>query len=250
MVHLRGVEQTFLHVWLSIHKIKEEDLHLRGGQGTGRAQFIQNDSLIQRIKSDFDEFKTREVDLESYFDRDIILFKQTKSNYPFITSTRSVERRPVFTYKTKGKFCLAKPIDQLKARWPIRMPLQHIFSIHDIHHDFVDFSIDECLDLETPHNVECKFYRVENGKAFWSPELPGFRNGDGRVINIGVQEGHYYWLASSNLIQERYYCRKTSKCQFWSLDKTRRDIHEVPCSEESTVRAKQVKQYDMVHMAC
>ena len=250
MVHLRGVEQAFLHVWLSVHKIKEDDLHLRGGHGSGKAQFIQNPSLIRRIKSDFDDFKTREVDIETYFSRSIIEFRQTDARNPFITSAEAITRHPVLICRKRGKYCLIAPLDQLKARRPIRMSLQHIFSIYDIHHDFVDSSIDECLDLETPHNIECKFYRVENDKAFWSPELPGFRNGDGRVINIGVQEGHYYWLASSNLIQERYYCRKTSKCQFWSLDKTHRDIHEVPCSEESTVRAKQVKPYDMVHMAC
>ena len=52
MVSLSGVDQAFLHVWLSTFRIKNEDLQLRGGRGTGNAKFIQNPSLVRRIKTD------------------------------------------------------------------------------------------------------------------------------------------------------------------------------------------------------
>ena len=158
MVHLSGIEQTFLHVWLSTFRIKNEDLQLRGGRGTGNAKFINNPSLARRIKTDHADFKSRKTDLETYFDRSIIEFKQSKSNFPFMTSIQSISKQPVFVCKgPKGKYCLTEPLDQLKAKKPIKMSLKHIFSIYDIHHDFVESSIEECLALENAHNVECRF---------------------------------------------------------------------------------------------
>ena len=244
MVNLLGVDQAFLHLWLSVHRIKKEELQLRaGGHGSGshKTVFIHNISLARRIKSDFDDFKSRQVDHESYFDRSIIVFKQTKSKSPFQTSTESVSKKPVFICKsTRDKYCLTETLDTLKAKKPIKMSLEHIFSIYDIHHDFVDSSIDECIDLENIHNVECRFYHLDKNKAYWSADLPGFRNGDGRIINIAIKDEDFYWLASSNLIEERFYCGKTSKCNYWATDRRDRDRHEETCSDESIVRSKQV----------
>ena len=250
MVHLSGVDQAFLHVWLSCYRIRNEDLELRrGGQGSqkggNRQEFIHNPSLVRRIKADHGEFKSRKTDLETYFDRSIIEFKQPKTNFPFTTSIQSVPKEPVFVCKgPKGKYCLTEPLNQLKAKKPIRMSLKHIFSIYDIHHDFVDSSIEECLALENAHKVECRFYHLDKNKAFWSEDLPGFRNSGDRIINIAIKDGSYYWLASSNLIEERFFCKKTSKCKFYARDKTDQARHEETCSDESIVRSKQVFHID------
>ena len=240
MVNLSGVDQAFLHVWLSVYRVKNEDLELRGGRGTGNAQFIHNPSLARRIKNDQGDFKSRKTDLESYFDRSIIEFKQSNNNSPFTTSIQSVSKQPVFVYKTRKTYRLIEPLNQLKAKKPIKMTLKHIFSIYDIHHDFVDSSIEECLALENTHNVECRFYHLDKNKAFWSADLPGFRNGDNRIINIAVKDGSFYWLASPNLIEERFFCDKTAKCTYWATDRRDRDRHEATCSDESIVRSKQV----------
>ena len=241
MVHLSGVDQAFLHLWLSVYRIKEDELHLRGERGRGRAQFINNPSLVRRIKSDHDEFKIRNTNLQAYFDRSIIEFKRSNAGKPFFTSIQSVSKQPVIVCKTRGKYCLTDPFENLKAKKPIRMSLKHIFSIYDIHHDFVDSSIPECLELENSHNVQCRFYHLDGNKAYWSADLPGFRKSDAPIINIAVDNGNYYWLASSNLIEERHYCTKnTSKCKFYANDSTHRKIHEANCSTESIIRSKQV----------
>ena len=170
MVHLSGVDQAFLHVWLSTYRIKNEDLELRrGGQGSGthKQEFINNPSLVRRIKTDHGDFKSRKTDLETYFDRSIILFKQTNTNHPFNTSIQSVEKQPVLVCKNKnGKYCLTQPLDQLKAKKPIKMALKHILSIYNIHHDLVE-SIDDCLALENIHNVECRFYHLDKNKCMY-----------------------------------------------------------------------------------
>ena len=141
--------------------------------------------------------------------------------------------------KARGKYCLTEPLNQLKAKKPIKMALKHILSIYNIHHDLVE-SIDDCLALENIHNVECRFHHLDKNKAYWSADLPGFRNGDGQVINIAIKDGDFYWLASSNLIEERFYCEKTAKCTFWSDNKRNKERHEDTCSDESIVRSKQV----------
>ena len=251
MVFLSGVDQAFLHVWLSVYRVKNEDLELRrGSQGSGnhKKDFIHNPSLVRRIKTDHVDFKSRKTDLETYFDRSIIEFKRSDQRYAFNTSIQSVNKQPVFVCKSKNKYCLTEPLDQLKAKKPIKMSLKHIFSIYDIHHDFVDSSIEECLALENAHNVECRFYHLDKNKAYWSANLPGFRNGDNRKINIAVKDGNYYWLASPNLIEERFYCSKTSKCKFYAQDKTHINRHEATCSDESIVRSKQVCH--MCHTIC
>ena len=76
MVHLSGIDQAFLHLWLSVFRIKEEDLQLRGGRGCGRAKFINNPSLVRRITSEYDDFKARKTNLQTYFDRSIIEFQK------------------------------------------------------------------------------------------------------------------------------------------------------------------------------
>jgi len=246
MVSISGVDQAFLHVWLSTFRIKNEDLELRrGGQGSqkggNRQEFINNPSLVRRIKTDHGDYKSRKTDLESYFDRSIIEFKQSKSNFPFMTSIESISKQPVFVCKgPKGNYRLTEPLNQLKAKKPIKMSLKHIFSIYDIHHDFVDSSIEECLALENAHNVECRFYHLDENKAYWAADLPGFRNSGNRIINIALKDGIYYWLASPNLIEERFFCAQTAKCRYWSDDRRNRDRHEETCSEESIVRSQQV----------
>ena len=240
MVHLSGVDQAFLHLWLSVFKIKEDELHLRGERGRGRAQFINNPSIVRRIKSDHEDYKARKTSLQAYFDRSIIEFRRSDQRYVYNTSLESVSNHPAFVFKTKGKYCLNQPLDELKAKKPIRMSLKHIFSIYDIHHDFVDSSIEECLALEDSHNVECRFYHLDGNKAYWTSELPGFRNLDRQIINIAVQNGNFYWLASSNLIEERFYCQKTAKCNFYARDKFNQERHEDSCSPVSIVRSKQV----------
>ena len=243
MVNLSGVDQAFLHLWLSVFRIRNEDLQLRrGGQGSGshKKEFVNNPSLVRRIKSDHADFKSRKTDLETYFDRSIILFKQSNPDQPFITSIQSVEKRPVFVCKNKkGKYCLTETLDQLKAKKPIKMALKHILGIYNIHHDLVE-SIDDCLALENIHNVECRFHHLDKNKAYWSADLPGFRNGDGQVINIAIKDGDFFWLASSNLIEERFYCEQTSKCTYWADNRYNKDRHEETCSDESIVRSKQV----------
>ena len=266
MVHLIGIDQAFLHLWLSVFRIKREDLNLRrGGHGRGshNQEFISNPSLVRRIGSDYDDFKARKTSLQIYFDRSIIEFRQIDSRRPFFTSIQSVTKQPVLTFKTKGKYCLTEPLENLKAKKPIQMSLKHIFSIYDIHHDFIESSIGECLELEKSHNVECRFYHLDGNKAYWTSELPGFRKSvDRQIINIAVDNENYYWLASSNLIEERHYCTKnTSKCKFWATDKRDRDRHMDSCSTESVIRSKQVLYlmftyamvtYDMFmpHMIC
>ena len=248
MVFLSGVDQAFLHLWLSVFRIRNEDLQLRRGQGTGNAQFINNPSLARRIKADHGDFKSRKVKEEIYFDRSIIEFKQTKAHSPFYTSTESVEKQPVLVCKNKkGKYCLTEPLNQLKAKKPIKMTLKHILSIYNIHHDLVE-SIDDCLALENIHNVECRFHHLDENKAYWSPDLPGYRNGDGQIINIAIKDGDFYWLASSNLIEERFYCEQTSKCTYWSDTRRNKDRHEATCSDESIVRSIQV--FDIGHTLC
>ena len=245
MVFLSGVEDKFLHVWLSIHSIKESELSLSsGGKGSGqngrRKKFIGNKSLAHRIKNDYTDFVAGGSDFENHFNRSVIEFRQTTSNRPFSTRIKKVRKSPVFIYKSQRTYCL-RPTDRLKAWKPIQMPLKAIFSIYGIDHEFQDSTVDECLALQEPNNVDVNFYLLDNDKAYWAKSLPGFRESGNRVINIATHNNRFYWLPSSNLITDRMYCSKLpGKCLFWSTHRVTLERHEETCTDESIVRAKQV----------
>ena len=244
MVFISGVQQKFLHVWLSVHRIKESELSLTlGGHGTGshKRQYIGNLSIARRIKNDYIEFRARNTDLENFFDRSIIEFKQIRSDRPFTTRIETITRNPVFVFKRQNVYCL-QPNTKLKAWKPIQMSLRAIFSIYDIQHDFnQDRLIDEAVALQEPNDVDVNFYLLDNNKAYRSKSLPGFRESGNRIIHIAVHDNMFYWLPSSNLITQRFYCQKLpGKCLFWAERKLNVEEHEKICSDESIVRAKQV----------
>ena len=243
MVFLSGVEDKFLHVWLSCHRIKESELSLSsGGHGKGshKCKYIGNRSLAHRIINDYNDFVAGGSDFENYFNRSVIEFRQTTSNRPFSTRTKKVGKKPVFIYKSQKAYCL-RPTDKLKAWKPIQMALEAIFSIYDIHHEFKDSTIDKCLALQEPNNVDVNFYLLDNDKAYWAKSLPGFRESGNRIINIATHNNKFYWIASSNLITKRLYCSKLpGKCLFWADHRENLNRHEETCTDESIVRAKQV----------
>ena len=243
MVFLSGVEDKFLHVWLSCHRIKESELSLgSGGHGRGshKCKYIGNKSLAHRIKTDYSDFVACGSDFENYFNRSVIEFKQNDIKYQYTTKIKSVKKNPVFIYKSQKAYRL-RPNNKLKAWKPIQMPLEAIFSIYDIHHEFKDSTIDECLALQEPNNVDVNFYLLDNDKAYWAKSLPGFRESGNRIINIATHNNKFYWLASSNLITDRMYCSKLpGKCLFWTSTKQNLACHEKTCTDQSIVRAKQV----------
>ena len=245
MVFLTGVTSEFLHIWLSVHRVKESELNLEsGGKGTGqlgrRSQKIGNPSIVRRIKTDYDSFVAQNTDLETFFDRSIITFKQSNLTANYTTRVEKVTKTPVFIYKSQNAYRL-RPDNQLKAWKPIEMPLKAIFAIYDIHHDFQNSTIDECLALQEPNNVDVNFYLLDGNKAYWAKTLPGFRQSGNRIIKIGVHDNRFFWLPSSNLITERHYCQKLpGKCLFWAERKENLKDHEKNCSDQSKILAKQV----------
>ena len=245
MVFLQGVTSEFLHVWLSVHRIKESELSLESGglnsgKGGNNRLIIRNASIARRIKTDYDTFLAQNTDLETFFDRSVITFKQSNTAANFTTRVERATKTPVFIFKKRSSFCL-KPDNQLKAWKPIEMPLKAIFAIYDIHHDFRNSTIDECLALQEPNNVDVNFYLLDGNKAYWTKSLPGFRQSGNRIIKIGVHDNRFFWLATSNLITERHYCQKLpGKCLYWAERKEDVKTHEVNCSDQSNILAKQV----------
>ena len=243
MVFLSGVEDKFLHVWLSYHEVKESELSLSsGGHGKGshKCKYIGNKSLANRIKKDYTDFVAGGSNFESYFNRSVIEFKQNDTRSQYTTKITSVSKTPVFIYKSQRAYRL-RPNNRLKAWKPIEMPLKAIFSIYGIDHEFHDSTIDECLALQEPNNVDVNFYLLDNDKAYWAKCLPGFRESGNRIINIATHNNKFYWLPSSNLITNRMYCSiLPGKCLFWTKHQHVLQEHERTCTDESIVRAKQV----------
>ena len=109
MVFLSGVEDKFLHVWLSCHRIKESELSLSsGGHGKGshKCKYIGNKSLALRIKNDYSDFVACGSDFENYFNRSVIEFKQNDIKYQYTTKIKNVKKNPVFIYKSQKAYRL------------------------------------------------------------------------------------------------------------------------------------------------
>ena len=136
MVFLSGVDNEFLHIWIAVHKVRESELNLQsGGKGSGRGgnfrENIGNVSLARRIKTDYNDFVAKDTDHETFFDRSIIIFKQSNSDTQYTTKIEKVTRIPVFIYKSKSSFRL-RPNNTLKAWKPIEIPLKALFAFYNI----------------------------------------------------------------------------------------------------------------------
>ena len=249
MVSLRGVDGLFLAVYIAKHQLKPRDLNL------SERSFIRNFDIIHQIKQSYRSFQTSGMSIEDFFNTQVVSFEASHENRSFLTNTVEVIRSPSMVFKiNKGRnrsnYTIGVPFDKIKLNTPIKMSLNHIFAIHGITDDFDSDHLEGMFELEDRHHINIHLYLLnDNMRGYRNSRIPGTRAIYHKDIYIGMRDNQFYWI-KKNLTTKRYYCAKPGmlgKCCYWSTnpDNTRR--HEVECSDQTKIRADQVKSWILLN---
>ena len=239
MVQLRGIDGLFLHVYLAVYNYKPRDLALsvRG--------CIRNSDVVRIIKEAYRNYQQSGLDIEDFFDIQIVKFEANKCGRPYLATSESITRKPtvICSYQDKGKkvYSHGVPLSELKINKPIKMSLKHIFSIFGILTAFDDSNVQGMFRLEDMHSINIHLYELDDeDKGYLHSGLPGTRECYNRNVYIGKRGQDYFWI-TKNLAKKRFRCTKLpGKCIYFTYDESNLNRHMATCTDQTTITATQV----------
>ena len=243
MVSLRGVESLFLHAYIAKNKLKPCDLNL------SERGCIRNFSLIPKIHESYRQFLSSRQSVGDFFESQIVHFQASNNNNPFSTETVEVIQDPLILFsRRKGSsqviYQTGISFDKVRLTTPIKMSLPHIFAIHGITDVFDTNNLEAMFELEDKHRINIHLYHLNDEmKGYRNSRIPGTRAIYHKDIYIGMRDNEFYWI-KKNLTTKRYYCAKPDmigKCCYWSTIKKNTERHEINCTDQTKIRADQVK---------
>ena len=149
-----------------------------------------------------------------------------------------VSTRPVFVgvvnRGSKKRVYHAITLENVKPKYPIKMPLKTIFDLNGI--DFDGNNLEKAaFDL----NINIIFREIIDKKAYQTRNTNGELWGTTKSMKIGFDETSHYWLPLS-FKDSTYICSKTQSCLFEVHNRTNNiHRHESTCSDETKVETKQ-----------
>ena len=253
MITHSGVDPLFLHVWLKVHKFQDDQLDLSTKKIKNSVTFhIQNETVLSLLESEFRDFQSQNCSVETFFDIDILFFKQnSQNNLKLVNRTPMTKTVVIIVQNRSGKF-INKPLDDLKSDYPIEMSIKSILSIYDIHESVEilpnhQFNV---IGIEEKYHVCIELYKKNGNMCQLDYALPGIRHPQWEPkhrIRIAVDNldipflPRFYWIPSDKLISKEYFCTKLpGKCGYSCF--VLRDLknHEKNCSDETEIESKQV----------
>ena len=243
MVSLRGIESLFLHAYIAKNKLKPCDLNL------SERGFIRNFNLIPKIHQSYRQFKSSRQSVGDFFESQVIHFQSSRAGQSYSTNTVEVARDPLVLFALKKSanqilYQTGVPFEKIKLTSPIKMSLPHIFAIHGITDDFDSDNLEAMFELEDKHRINIHLYHLNDEmKGYRNSRIPGTRAIYHKDIYIGMRDNEFYWI-KKNLTTKRYYCAKPDmigKCCYWSTIKKNTERHEINCTDQTKIRADQVK---------
>ena len=253
MITRSGVDPLFLHVWLKVHKFENDQLDLRTKKiRTSVTYHIENEVVLDQLESDFQDFKAKNCSVETYFDIDILFFKEnSQHNYKPVKRTPMTRRVVVLGKNRSGKFTYTNLID-FKSDYPIEMSIKSILSIYDIHEPVCvipnhQFNLNS---LEEKYKVCVELYKKRGNMCQLDYNLPGIKHPGwepNHRIRIGVDHldipylPKFYWIPSDQLISTELFCTKMpGKCGYSTFHLGHFKSHEIACTDETKVESQQV----------
>ena len=240
MVQLRGIDGLFLHVYLAVYNYKPRDLALsvRG--------CIRNSDVVRIIKEAYRNYQQSGLDIEDFFDIQIVKFEANKYGRPYLATSESITRKPtvICSYQDKGKeiYSHGVPLSELKINKPIKMSLKHIFSIYGILTAFDDSNVQGMFRLEDIHSINIHLYELDDeDRGYMHSGLPGTRECYNRDVYIGKRGQDYFWIGK-NLVKKRWICSKLPrKCTYVTYVYANLVRHEATCTDQTIITATQVQ---------
>ena len=258
MITHSGVDPLFLHVWLKVHRIEDIQLDLSTHEIRNSVTYhIQNEIVINQLEFDYQDFNLKNCSVESYFDIDILFFKENgRLNYYPIRRTKMTRRVIIITKNKSNKFT-SKTLKDLQSDYPIEMSFQSVLSIYGIYESIEvipnhQFNV---IDIEEKYQVCIDLYKKYGNMCQLDYGMPGLRQPRWEPkhrIKIAVSHleipylPKYYWVPSDQLISSEYFCTKMpGKCGYSTRNITHLERHEKDCRDDTKVESQQVS-YTMI----
>ena len=253
MIIHSGVDPLFLHVWLKVHKFQDDQLDLRTQKiKNGITYLIENETVLSLLENDFRDFQSKKCSVETFFDVDILFFKENGHlSYHPVRRTVMTRRVVIICKNRSGKF-ISKSLDDLKSEYPIEMSIKSILSIYDIHEsvEIVPNHQFNVISIEEKFHVCIELYKKNGNMCQLDYSLPGIRHPHWEpthrirmaVDNLDIPYlPRFYWIPSDQLISKEYFCTKLpGKCGYSTFVLGKLQQHEKNCSDETKIEAKQV----------
>ena len=253
MITHSSVDPLFLHVWLKVHKFQDDQLDLRTQKiRNGITSHIKNETVLSVLEYDFGDFKSKNCSVETYFDVDILFFKENGHlSYHPVRRTVMTRRVVIICKNRSGKF-INKSLIDLKSDQPIEMSIKSILSIYDIHEsvDIIPNHQFNVISTEEKYHVCIELYKKCGNMCQLDYNLPGIRHPQWEPkhrIRIAVDNldipflPRFFWIPSDQLISKEYFCTKLpGKCGYSTFKIGNLKAHEKNCSDETEIEAKQV----------
>ena len=232
-IYDQKIDPKFLMCYLKIENVPVEELRIH--QKANR-NIIGNTKLRDKIRENYAFFVSRNVGLEAYFNRQIVIGRKSRNHEYVYFTEREITRTPLFLAKNRfDRFIYGYDLSDFRASQPIRMPAELILGL---------YGIPGPLDWENlPGNIEA--YEIRENIPVTSNENAGLSNIANPVL-IGYDEGNCYWITHRDLIETVYKCEKyPGKCLYETNDSSNYKRHVKACTDKPIIKCTQVSiQYE------
>ena len=253
MITHSGIDPLFLNVWLKVHRFEKDQLNLRTIKSRNSVTFnIGNETVVKLLENDFQDFTSQKCSVETYFDIDILFFKENPRKMFNPIKRTPMTRSVIIICKNRSGKIIDKNLSDLKSEFPLEMSLKSIFSIFGIHEPVplipnYQFNLN---DLEEKYEILVELYKKVGNMCQLDYDLPGIRypswepNHRIRIAVDNLDIPHlprFYWIPSDQLVSREYFCtRMPGICGYSTLHIGHLQRHEETCSDETTIESKQV----------
>ena len=223
------VDSKFMMCYLEIEKVPVEELKL---YEKSNRNMIGNIKLRDTIREQYARFKeTRNVRMEEFFNRQIIIGKKSRENENVKLNVRQITRTPLFLVKNRSdRFVYGYDMSDFRATKPIQMPIHMILDLYGI--------LGPLDWTNLPENIET--YEMRNNGPVATNENAGLSNAPNPVL-IGYTEDNCYWITHRDLIETIYTCQKyPGKCLYETNNVTNFKRYVKACTDKPIVKCRQV----------
>ena len=253
MINQPSVDSLFLNVWLKVHRFENDQLDLKPKRSRKSVTYqITNEAVLSLLEADFQDFKSRNCSVETYFDIDILFFKENGRLIYNPVKRTPMTRSVIIICKNKSGKIIDKDLSDLKSDFPIEMSVKSIFSLFEIYEpvqvipnyqfnmNYIEEKFRICVDLYKKCGNMCQI----------DYNLPGIRQPSWQpnhririaVDNLDIPHlPRFYWIPSDQLISKEYFCTKMPGiCGYSTQHICNLQRHEETCSDETKIESKQV----------
>ena len=202
---------------------------------------INNGKIRNQIEKEYKRFKETGLTLSDFYQTTIAIAKQntnTKSNLFSLERFKITYPRICIIFGDRHGYFIDCNYELLKSRDPIKIQINSLTNLLDL----------SPFDLVSGYHGIVNIYKIKQIKNKHGKELlvgvrhhgvPGLT--PKAAVNIAVDTWpptETFWLPSSNLIQNRFFC-KTKKCGFSSDRTDHLKTHEEKCTGIQEIIPKQ-----------